>query len=123
MNPVEYVAEKAGTGQPPTLDAHQLESIVERAARRDTDGNAPFSDDWTPTYDLNAAVAEALETRAALVLTRFDLTVDGQTLRREQMHKSLMAAAKMYRNRVVGTVRRDPPVEGQLSQSTIIGGK
>lgn len=122
MNPVQWVIDRAGTDQTPTLETFEVQQIVERAARRDQAGTVPFGDGWVPTYDLNSAAAEALEARAAKVLTRFDLTVDGQTLRREQMHKALMAAAKMYRLRTVGTIRRDPPDFGGNPRDVILGG-
>jgi hypothetical protein len=121
MTPLQWLVLKAGTDETPSLDVPEVEAILRRAARPDHDGNSPFSDDWRPTYDLNAAVADALEARAAKVLGRFDITVDGQTLRREQVHKALMQAAAVYRRRSFGMVSK-PAQDGRVSFGrTILG--
>jgi hypothetical protein len=107
---VEVVSDQAAVDLEPTLTGTQVEAIVDRAARMDADGNAPGTDDWTATYDLNAATAMAWERKAALTATaKFDLTVDGQTLRRKQVYDHCVAEAKRYRNRVAGTLRRTEP--------------
>lgn len=110
-NAVDVVIGQAATDLEPSLQLYEVEAIVERSARPDGEGNAPGTDGWTATYDLNAATAMAWERKAAMVATsKFDVTVDGQTLRRSQVYEHCMAEAKRYRSRIVGTVRRDVPV-------------
>lgn len=110
-NAVAVVTDQAATDLEPALQLYEVEAIVERSARTDTDGNTPDTDGWTSTYDLNAATAMAWERKAALTASsKFDVTVDGQTLRRSQVYEHCMAEAKRYRSRIVGTVRRDAPV-------------
>lgn len=103
------VGEQAASDQPPTLTPEQIGGLVDRSARMDADGNVVGSDDWAETYDLNAATALAWERKAALTATKFDATIDGQTLRREQLYKHCVAEAQRYRNRIVGRARRAAP--------------
>lgn len=110
-NAVDVVIGQAATDFEPALQLYEVEAIVERSARPDGEGNPPGTDGWTATYDLNAATAMAWERKAAMAAaSKFDVTVDGQTLRRSQVYEHCMAEAKRYRSRIVGTVRRDVPV-------------
>lgn len=57
-------------------------------------------------YDLNAAAADVLEQRAAGLAEGYDITVDGQTMKRSQRHAQLLEQAKAYRSKaVIKTVR------------------
>jgi hypothetical protein len=42
--------------EPELLDA-EIDELLERSAKADAEGNAPSSEDWTPTYDLNSAAS------------------------------------------------------------------
>jgi len=107
---IDVVTDQAVTDVEPTLTVAQVETIVDRCARVDAAGNTPDDADWTPTHDLNAATALAWERKAALIAaSKFDVTVDGQTLSRSQVYEHCMAEAKRYRNRVAGTLRRAKP--------------
>lgn len=108
---IATVQSQAATDVPPTLTDDQVAGLVDRSARMDTDGNTVDSDDWTPTYCLNAATALAWERKAALTSGRFDLTIDGQTLRRSQVYDMCMAEAKRYRARILSTMSRQPPTD------------
>lgn len=50
-------------------------------------------------YDLNAAACELLEFWAATLAGAYDITVDGQSLRRSQLMTAKIALAEMYRRR------------------------
>jgi len=93
------VVDYAATGSTPELTSSQVDAIVVRSARPDGDGNVPADDDWTETYDVNAAIAAAWDLKATLAATRFDLTVDGQTLRRSQIIEHCERQAARFRAR------------------------
>lgn len=59
----------------PTLTEPELEDILATAALEDAAGLAPLNEEWSPTYDLNAAVANAWLIKAA----RSAATVDEPT--------------------------------------------
>jgi hypothetical protein len=58
----------------PTLSEGDLDAVLAQTAKADVDGLAPDDEDWTPTYDLNAAAAAAWLVKAARAspLTEFD---------------------------------------------------
>jgi len=86
-----------------------VEAFVDDAARPDSEGRLPSDEDWSPTFDLNAAVATVFETKAALVANRYDTATDGQTLNRSQLVAHFTALGRMYRNRIASTLRKQPP--------------
>lgn len=59
----------------PTLTEPELEDILATAALEDAAGLAPLNEEWSPTYDLNAAVARGWLIKAA----RSAATVDEPT--------------------------------------------
>lgn len=118
---VSIVEEQAVTDLAPTLTTAQVEAIVDRCARPDPDGNTPDADDWTATYDLNAATAMAWERKAALTATtKFDINIDRQELSRSQVYGHCVAEAKRYRSRIVGTVRRSQPENHGLAGYEVV---
>jgi hypothetical protein len=57
-------------------------------------------------YDLNGAAADVLTDWAASVKGGYDVTIDGQALRRSQRHAQLLAQAEAFRSKaVIGSVR------------------
>lgn len=42
--------------EPELLDA-EIDELLEQSSIADKEGNAPTSEDWTPTYDLNSAAS------------------------------------------------------------------
>ena len=59
----------------PALTEDELEDALAAAALQDANGLAPLHEEWTPTYDLNAAAAAAWLIKAA----RAAATVDEPT--------------------------------------------
>jgi len=76
-----------------------LTETIERYPVRDSDGLAPDDDDWTDTYDLNAAAADVWTEKAAALAVRFDFTADGSTFHRSQAVIQARAMAIHYRAR------------------------
>lgn len=79
-----------------------------------TDGRLDFATDQTArslmltglVYDLNAAAADVLTDWAAAVKGGYDVTVDGQAMKRSQRHSQLLAQAQAFRSKAVaGSVR------------------
>ncbi len=59
----------------PALTEDELEEALAAAALQDANGLAPLHEEWTPTYDLNAAAAAAWLIKAS----RAAATVDEPT--------------------------------------------
>lgn len=93
----------------PTLTEDQIELLVARARRPDSDGLVPSDSGWAGTYDLNAAAAEGWRWKAAKVAGDFTFSSDGQQFNRADMVKACMEMSKIYRDRVVGSIPYDIP--------------
>lgn len=103
----------------PTLSDLQIYELLNLARRPDSDGLLPSDENWTGTYDLNAAAAEGWRWKAAKVAGKFGFSSDGQTFNREQIHKACLAMAATYSKRKVGSI---PLVDGTLAWDTDIAG-
>ncbi len=56
----------------PELTEDELEETLAAAALQDANGLAPLHEEWTPTYDLNAAAAAAWLIKASRVAATTD---------------------------------------------------
>lgn len=83
-------------GEPPLTDA-QLDLCLERAQIPDTDPQQ---------YDVNAALAEAWELKAAITAEGYSVSLDGQTLSRQQHFEHCKDMAHMYRSRALISTAR-----------------
>lgn len=93
----------------PDVASAAVGAFVDESARPDAEGRMPSEEDWDATYDLNAATASVWEVKAALVANRYDTSTDAQALNRSQLMAHFRAMAKMYRNRIASTMRKQPP--------------
>jgi hypothetical protein len=64
-----------------------------------TPGTLEANDDWTATYDLNAAAADLWAEKAASVAAQFDFNADGGSFNRSQKYQFAMAQSRYYRAR------------------------
>lgn len=78
------------------------------------------------TYDLNGAAADLLEFWAATLTGAYDVSVDGQTLRRSQLLQAKFTLAAQYRRkarpRIVQMVRRDVQPTLDSKSVPVLGG-
>jgi hypothetical protein len=74
---------------------------MQLARRADADGILPSEDGWTPTYDLNVAVSQGWETKAARAAGDFRFEEDNQVFYREQIHAHCRAQADRWNRRLV----------------------
>lgn len=110
---IDHVTLFAAPDEFPVVVSALVGALVDQAARPDADGLTPDDEDWTQTYDLNAAVAAVYEVKAALVANKYDTNTDGQSLSRSQLLAHLTMMAKMYRQRTSSTLRKGAPKSGE----------
>ncbi len=65
MDYLEQLKQLTAWDVEPTLSEPELEDILAAAALEDAAGLAPLNEEWSPTYDLNAAVARGWLIKAA----------------------------------------------------------
>ena len=92
-----------------TYTDDMLEDTIEEYAVLDSEGYAPDSDDWTATYDLNAAAAAIWEEKATAYVGQYDFNADGGSFNRSQAYEQAMKMARHYHSRKrVGTISLRP---------------
>ena len=108
------VAESTAT----TYTDADLSEYIERYPVVDGLGNDPWqeaetdpvtleeNEDWTATYDLNAAAADVWNEKAAALAGNYDFATQGQSFQRSQAYAQYMRQAAYYRaRRAMGSVR------------------
>lgn len=85
----------------PLVDARGESPWVEPFGASDTETTEPLAanDDWTPTYDLNAAAADIWAEKAGTLAARFDFSTDGQSFSRNQAYQAAMSQSRYFRAR------------------------
>ncbi len=89
------VAEPTAT----TYSDDDLGAIIESHPVPDSEGYWPTDDDWTATYDLNAAAAEVWEEKAAALADAYDFQADGASFQRNQLYANAQQQARRYNAR------------------------
>jgi hypothetical protein len=88
----------------PVLSEVEVERLLLIARRADVDGREITDAAWVPTWDLNAAAAEGWRNKAGKVAGQFSFATDGQTFNRVQMVEQCREMARLYANRVHGSM-------------------
>ncbi|MFZ1702140.1 MAG: hypothetical protein WBO10_06245 [Pyrinomonadaceae bacterium] len=78
----------------PALTEGELEGLLGSAAMEDTAGLAPLHEEWTPTYDLNCAAAQAWLIKAARAAALVDEPTAGTVT--SKIFDNCRAMARMF---------------------------
>lgn len=89
------VAESTST----TYSDSVLEDVIAKYPLIDTFGYFTDDDDWTATYDLNAAAAQIWAEKAAGLADRFDFSADGGNFSRSQEFEQATRMAAFFKAR------------------------
>lgn len=76
-----------------------IQAAIEKYPLVDANGFSPDQDNWTATYDLNAAAADIWEEKASARTERFDFSADGASYDRSQTYEMAMKQARYYRSK------------------------
>lgn len=80
----------------PALSENDLEGLLAAAALEDANGLAPLNEEWTPTYDLNAAAAQAWLTKAARASALVEVDPPGSGIVTSKVFENCRAMARVY---------------------------
>jgi hypothetical protein len=86
----------------PALTEGELEELLAGAALEDINGLAPLNEEWTPTYDLNAAAAQGWLIKAARAAATLDEPAAGIVTSR--VFENCRAMARVYSGKRKGNV-------------------
>lgn len=100
----------------PKLAIVELKLLVSRAKRVDDRRRLPSDVNWTPTFNIGAAVALGWEMKAAKVATAVDFKSADQSLTRSQLYAQLMKVSNEWRKRAGESVR----LKGDLRRGVVL---
>ena len=72
MEPLEKLKQLTAWDIEPTLTEDDLTELLHTASLEDANGLAPLNEEWTPTYDLNAAASQGWLLKAAKAASMTD---------------------------------------------------
>jgi hypothetical protein len=99
---LEWVADEGAITARPALDSAKLGAILDAHARVDANGLTPADDGWTPTWDLNGAVASVYRRKAAQVAGDYNFSADGLTVSKGDVLANLLAMEAHYAGKSTG---------------------
>lgn len=76
-----------------------IQAVIEMHPLVDASGFSPDQDNWTATYDLNAAAADIWEEKAGARSENFDYSADGASYSHSQTYEMAMKQARYYRSK------------------------
>lgn len=89
----------------PTLTEDELEELLEAAGLIDGDGFAPGEEDWTPTYDINKAAADAWLIKAARAASLVEVDPPESGIVTSKVFDNCRTMARIYSARRSTTVQ------------------
>lgn len=88
----------------PVLSGDEIADLLNLARREDGEGLAPSDDDWEPTFDLDYAAAEGWRWKAGRTVPRYGVTLDTESLQRQQVYAHCISQADRFARKLVGTL-------------------
>jgi hypothetical protein len=86
----------------PTADTYhdaELAKYIETYPVLDSEGHSLDSEDWDPSYDLQAAAADIWEEKAALFAEEFTFRADGAAYNLAERYQQIMGRVRWHRAR------------------------
>jgi len=88
----------------PALTEDELEDLLEAAGLTDGEGFAPSHEDWTPTYDINKAAAEAWLIKAARAASLVEVDPPESGIVTSKVFDNCRQMARIYSSRRASTI-------------------
>ena len=82
----------------PVLTDVEIDELLAASGLVDAEGNAPSSEDWTPTYDVNAAAAEGWLIKAGRVASTTESEPDSVQVT-SRVFENCVRMARLYSSR------------------------
>ena len=105
MEPLDKLKLMTAWAEDPALTEDELEDALAGAALEDANGLAPLHEEWTPTYDLNAAAAAAWLIKAARAAATVDEPTAGVVTSKVFDNCRSMARIYTAKRKVTASVR------------------
>jgi hypothetical protein len=89
----------ADAGSEPILAPEDTETLLDMARRVDKDGIEPAEASWTPTWDINYAIAQAWLLKASRLPNRYLFMSGGKMYSRNQFYEHCMELYRTFLKR------------------------
>ena len=96
MQPLDKLKQITAWDIEPELTEDELEEFLAAAALEDAAGLSPLHEEWTPTYDLNAAASAAWLVKAARSAQLVEVDPPGSGLFSSRVFENCRAMARIY---------------------------
>src|SRR5688500_12667701 len=91
----------------PELSDGEIDELLATSGVADAEGNAPLSEEWTPTYDVNAAAAEGWLIKAARAASTTETGPDSVQVT-SRVFENCVRMARLYSAKRAVSVRTMP---------------
>lgn len=98
----------AAASSRPTLTTEEVRAAVKTRPLVDADGLTSEDPEWTPTWDLNAAVAELWGVKAGRVAGDFNFSADDGRFDKGEVMAHCLAMEALYSSRRIGAASTLP---------------
>ncbi|MEJ7847478.1 MAG: hypothetical protein WKF92_05250 [Pyrinomonadaceae bacterium] len=102
--PIEKLKKMTAWDTEPALTLTELEEILSQSSLADLEGLAPESEDWTPTYSMNAAAASAWLIKAGRASSLTEIDPPGSGIVTSKVFDNCSAMARLYTTKRNATV-------------------
>ena len=102
--PIEKLKKMTAWNTEPALTLSELEEILSQSSLADPGGLAPESEDWMPTYSVNAAAASAWLIKAGRASSLTEVDPPGSGIVTSKIFENCRAMARLYSAKRNGTV-------------------
>ena len=96
MEPLDKLKQMTAWDTEPALSEDDLEELLAAAALEDANGLAPLNEEWTPTYDLNAAVTHGWLIKAARAAATVEVDPPESGIVTSKVFDNCRAMARIY---------------------------
>lgn len=102
----------------PTLSPSDIDVLLQMSRRRDVNDHEPQAANWTPTYDVNYAIAQGWLVKAGRTSNRYLFMTGGKMLSRNQYYEHCLDLYRRYMGKASLGVKVLGP--GELDLSALI---
>ncbi len=107
MEPIDKLKQLTAWDALPLLSQEDLEELLALSALKDASGLAPLHEQWSPTYDINAAAVAGWLIKAGRVAATVEIDPPGSGIFTSKVFENCRTMARLYaaKRKVSLTVR------------------
>lgn len=96
MEPIDKLKQLTAWDAEPFLTADDLDELLSASALEDANGLEPLHEEWTPSYDLNAAAAQGWLVKAGRASATVEVDPPGSGIVTSKVFENCRAMARLY---------------------------